>query len=212
VRRDQLAFLVGGLLFGILIGAAGYDMVSSSRKQARAAATGQIARQGGQGQAQNAAPAQGAQAAAGAPMMQEIAELKAHLAQHPDDPATLTRLANLYHDASMWPQAIEYYNRALEVLPEDPNVITDLGVCHQAQGEFDIALDLFARANEIAPDHWQSLYNIAVVGGLYTGKFDLADAALTRLEEMRAAPPQVQRLREEVERAKAAAGAAGNPS
>jgi len=211
VRRDQLAFLIGGLLFGILIGAAGYDMFRSSREQARAVNPAPAGGQGMQGQARPAAPPPAGQAA-GAPMMQEIAELKAHLAQHPDDVATLTRLANLYHDVSMWPQAIEYYNQALEYLPEDPNLITDLGVCYQAERQFDTALELFARANRIAPSHWQSLYNIAVVNGLYTGKFDLAEDALGRLEEMKAAPDQVQRLRQAIRDAREAAGTPGDPS
>ena len=41
--------------------------------------------------------------------------LKGELEERPDDLALLTRLAHLYHDAAMFPEAIAFYERATKI-------------------------------------------------------------------------------------------------
>jgi tetratricopeptide (TPR) repeat protein len=109
----------------------------------------------------------------------------------------------------MWAEAVSYYERAVEASPKDPDLMTDLGVCYQNLEEFDRALELFARAQEADPRHWQSLYNIVIVAGFNLGQLDQADAALQRLIEIQPSAPNIDRLRETLEHARAARESGG---
>ncbi len=141
-----------------------------------------------------------------APMVAEINELKSRLQNRPDDVGALVRLANIYHDVSMWEQAITFYERALELRPDDPDVLTDAGTCFKGLGQFERALELFDRAREVAPEHWQSLFNKVVVAGFDLGRFDVAVAALEQLEAMDPPPPRTDQLRQALDRRMAGAG------
>jgi tetratricopeptide (TPR) repeat protein len=112
-------------------------------------------------------------------------------------------LANIYHDAAMWDQAVGYYLRAIEITPGDPDLITDLGICYRGQRKFDEALAQFDRAQEINPDHWQSLFNTVVVAGFDVGQYDRAEAALQRMEAMQPQPPKTSELRDAIRKARA---------
>jgi tetratricopeptide (TPR) repeat protein len=141
------------------------------------------------------APTQMGQGGA-APMLQEINALKRALESDPDNVVTLVRLANLYHDAGMFQQAIGFYETAAEADPRNPDVLTDLGTCYQAIGANDEALLRFARAQQADPTHWQSLFNTAVVLAFSLGRFDEAEGALQKVEAILGAQaPQVEKLR-----------------
>lgn len=208
MKREHLAFLVAGLAFGVLIGLAigqfGKAPESSAAAAIPAPAGPAAPTQTGAGAA-GAAPTDD-----GAPMMREIAALRARLAEQPDDLPTLTRLANLYHDVQMWEPAKTYYERAVALSPSDPDLITDWGVCYAGTGDFDRALALFDRAQEARPGHSQSLFNTAVVAGLYAGDFARADAAIARLEQIDPAPPRLAELKADIASARAARGPAGS--
>lgn len=205
MRKDNLAFLVGGLAYGILIGFGASYVVDNrpGAKQAEGAATGVP------GPAGPAAPTQvaGDSGSAGAPMVAEITALKRRLSDDPKNLATLTRLANLYHDAGMWTQAIDYYGRALEVDPDNPNLLTDSGICYRQTGDFRTALERFRRAHEKDPSHWQSLYNIAIVEATNMGRYDRALDAVESLEKLDVPVGPLAALRRAVEQAKAEADA-----
>ena len=186
MKKDQVAFLVGGLAFGFLFGFASYHVFWTMPGKGAAAATAMAApAPAGPAAMSQSPPAVPPPAGGGAPMVAEINELKKRLQADPKDLAAATRLAHLHHDVGMWPQAIEFYARAIEIAPDDPDLLTDKGVCHQEIGEYEEALRLFARANKAAPDHWQSLHNEAVVLGFRLGRYDEAAKVLDRLAKLR---------------------------
>jgi tetratricopeptide (TPR) repeat protein len=115
-----------------------------------------------------------------------------------------TRLGNIYYDAGMFEQAIEFYRRAVEIRPDDANVLTDTGICYQQLGQKDKALEMFNRAQKADPNNWQSLYNIVVVAGLEMGRFDAADAAMARLQQVRPDAPNLAQLRQALDNARSA--------
>jgi tetratricopeptide (TPR) repeat protein len=209
VKRDNLAYLISGLFYGALIGFGAFYLYEH-RPGSPPATSAPIA------PSPAGPPAPGQQAggpgAAGAPMMEEINALKHRLKDAPDDPQALIRLANLYHDVEMWPQAVEYYERAIEVVPGNPDLLTDLGVCYQNEQEFDRALEMFDRAQEADPSHWQSLYNIVIVAGLVQGELDRAEAALARLQEVNPSAPRLDWLRANLQHAREQMAAQGDPS
>jgi tetratricopeptide (TPR) repeat protein len=140
----------------------------------------------------------------GGPMVAEINALKERLERTPQDLAALVRLANLHHDVQMWPQAVSYYERAIEIAGDDPDLLTDLGICYRGLARFDDALAAFDRAQAARPDHWQSLYNAVVVAAFDVGRFDRAQAGLARLERIVPEPPNLAELKRKVGEAQAA--------
>lgn len=191
MSKENLAFLFGGFAFGLLIGYGLFHAIETSPDLAAAGAAGSAARPAGPMAPTQAGPGMGGSA----PMVAEVNALKGRLQEKPDDVAALVRLANIYHDVSMWEQAITYYERALEFRPDDPNLMTDAGICFKALGQFDRALVLFDQARAAAPDHWQSLFNKVVVAGFDLDRFDLAVEAMEQLEAMEPPPPQTDQLR-----------------
>jgi tetratricopeptide (TPR) repeat protein len=208
VKRDNLAYLLSGLFYGALIGFGIFYLFehrpgSGSAQPAAAAQAPAAPRAPGQ-------PGPAA-AASGAPMMEEISALKQMLEENPGNPQILTRLANIYHDVQMWPQAIDYYQRSLEVVPDNPNLMTDMGICYRGMRQFDEALEMFEKAHEADPQHWRSLFNIVVVAGFDLGDLDRAESALAHLREVNPSAPNLDRLQSDLQHARERL-AAGGPS
>ena len=214
MRRDQVAFLLGGVAFGILLGYGLFNAVAT-----RPGATGAGATEEARGPMGPAAMSQGpppeggapGAASGGAPMLQEINALKQAVQQDPANLAAWTRLANLYHDAGMFDTAIEFYRKAVDLAPRDPNIITDLGICYEQLEQFPQALELFDRAQSIDPNHWQSLYNIAVVSIYGLVDLDRAAGALARLGEVNPAAPNLGKLRAALDERRSGGAPGGRP-
>ncbi|HYU26784.1 MAG TPA: tetratricopeptide repeat protein, partial [Thermoanaerobaculia bacterium] len=128
---------------------------------------------------------------------EQLAALKATLEKEPRNVGALTQLGNMYMDAAKYPQAAEYFERALAVR-EDPTVRTDLGICYKQNGQLDKAADAFARAVSEAPDQWQALYNEAIVLGELQRWSD-ARAVAAKLSAMRPNDPQIAQLVQAIE-------------
>jgi uncharacterized protein HemY len=214
LKRENVAFLVGGLAFGILFGFGLGHALATRPGQATAEATGEIPSPAGPpapGQiAGGGGGMQGGGESGAAPMLQEIQQLQQAAAAHPEDPRPWTRLANLYHDAGMFPQATGFYEKAVALVPGDPNLLTDLGVCYRRTGATDKALEMFTRAEKADPRHWQCLYNQVIVYGLDLGRHAEAEAALSKLEKVNPQAPGLPALRQAVEQARAGLPAGGS--
>ena len=208
MKKESFAFLIGGFAFGVLLGYALFDAIHTRPALDAASTSGGIASPAGP-----MAPTQvgsGAQAAGGGgPMVAEINALKRAVQENPRDLPALMRLANLYHEVSMFEQALQFYTMALQVAPDNPDLLTDTGVAFKELGQYDRALDHFRRAQEVDPTHWQCLFNTVVVAGLDLGRFDLADVAMERLEGMQPTPPQLAGLRRELAKARSRRGGPG---
>ncbi len=83
--------------------------------------------------------------------------------QNPNDSAALVDLGNLYYDAQQFPQAVQYYGKALEKEPTDVNVRTDMGTAYWYMGDADRALSEFTRSLSYSPNHPQTLFNMGMV-------------------------------------------------
>ncbi len=125
---------------------------------------------------------------------EQAAELEGMLKQRPDDRQVMVALGNLYFDASQWPQARDWYEKALAQQGQDPNVLTDVAVVYRNLAEPEKALERLDRALGIAPDHWQALFNKVVVLNFDLHRHDEAAAALAKLKALKASNPQVPDL------------------
>lgn len=183
MKRDIWVFTICGFVLGLVIGSflIGPHLASTSP--------------GPSGGVANAAEP----TAAGAPPMaqmnavrEQLAALKQTLEKNPNDVAALTQLGTMYMDAAKYPQAAEYFERALAIR-EDPTTRADLGICYKQNGQPQKAVEAFARAAAEAPGQWQALYNEALVLGELQ-RWDEAKAVAAKLSAMRPGDAQVAQL------------------
>ncbi len=133
-----------------------------------------------------------------------LAELKAD----PNNFETLAKLGNLYYDSHIFPQAIGYYEKALQVQPNNPDVRTDLGTAYWYTGDADKAIASYQQSLALRPNHPGTMFNLGIV--TWQGKKD-PKGAIVVWEKLLATNPnydqkdQVQTL---IERAKIHGGGA----
>ncbi|MGQ9652630.1 MAG: tetratricopeptide repeat protein [Thermodesulfobacteriota bacterium] len=129
--------------------------------------------------------------------------IQERLLEDPKDADAWIRLGDMNYDLDRPFDAIQAYEKALEIRPWDPDVITDMGTMYRRIGRPQKAASLFRKANEIAPGHFQSLYNLGVV--LLHDLQDNAGAVRAWEEYLKVGPqgPQSERIRGIVENLKA---------
>jgi DNA-binding SARP family transcriptional activator len=202
MKRDQLAFLFGGLAFGLVAGFGLFRTIATRPTDVPERGGGGVPSVAGPSAPTDIAMGGGAGAPAAAPMLAQINELKERVQKDPKDFEAWTRLGNLYQDAGMMQPAISFYEKASALKPDDANVLTDMGICYQQQSQYDKSLELFERAQKADASNWQSLYNIVVVAGLRMGRVDRAEAALTRLQQLKPDAPNLADLKAALDRVK----------
>ena len=136
-------------------------------------------------------------------MIAKAAEpLLAQLKTNPSDFDTLVKLANLYYDSQAYPQAIEYYEKAVSIQPNNPDVRTDLGTSYWYTGDADKAIANFEKALAIRPNHPGTLFNLGIVR--WQGKKDPKGAIVAWEKLLQTNPdyPQKDQVQMLIERAK----------
>jgi len=128
--------------------------------------------------------------------------LLAQLQSNPKDFDTLTKLANLYYDSQAYPQAIEYYEKAVAIQPDNADVRTDLGTSYWYTGDADKAIASFEKALAIRPNHPGTLFNLGIVK--WQGKKDPKGAVVVWEKLLQTNPdyPQKEQVQMLIERAK----------
>ncbi len=179
MKKENLFFLavalIVGLLVGIIVGNKGSDAPAGSSS----------------GPAPVAAPV--------ANYDQNIKMLKEVVAREPQNRTAWVQLGNNYFDSNQYMQAVEAYEKALEMDAADPNVLTDQGVMFRKLGWYDRAVENFQKASRLSPMHTQSLYNLGVVYRYDLKDFDKAIEVWEKFLEI--APPgqSTDQIRAEVE-------------
>ena len=135
-------------------------------------------------------------------LAQAAQPLLTKLQANPKDFETLRQLGNLYYDGQAFPQAIDYYNKALAIVPKNPDVLTDLGTAYWYTGDADKALAEFDKSLAVRPNHPGTMFNEGIV--MWQGKKDPKGAVVVWEQLLKTNPnyeqkDQVQML---IERAK----------
>jgi tetratricopeptide (TPR) repeat protein len=155
-------------------------------------------------------PATGPAAAPAAPATAEsvqplAAPMLAALKADPNNADTLIQLGNLYYDQRVYPQAIEYYTRALAIRPNDANVRTDLGTAYWYSGLPSQAVAEYEKSLKVAPTHANTLFNLGVVRSDGLHDYKGAVAAWEKLLETNPQYQDPQRVRDLIAKAKSQA-------
>jgi len=91
------------------------------------------------------------------------APLVAAVKANPKNVSALVQLGNLYYDSHVYPEAIQYYSRALELEPNNPNVRTDLGTAYWYSGFADQAIAEYEKVLAVQPDFAPAMMNMGIV-------------------------------------------------
>lgn len=89
--------------------------------------------------------------------------LESEVKSNPDNSNAWLELGNLYFDSNKYKDAIQAYNKYLNLNPNNPNVWTDLGVMYRRDGNSNEAIVSFDKALELNPKHEQALFNKGIV-------------------------------------------------
>jgi len=116
--------------------------------------------------------------------LQHIEHLKDLLAKEPGNRNAWVQLGHSYFDSNQPMQAIEAYDKALEIDGNDPDLLTDQGTMYRRVGWFDKAINNFTKANQLNPQHLNSLFNMGIVYSQDFGEKEKADEAWNRFLEL----------------------------
>ncbi|HKL27603.1 MAG TPA: tetratricopeptide repeat protein [Desulfuromonadales bacterium] len=180
MKKDSL--LIGGvaLLAGLIIGYL-------------------IGHGGGTPERRASAPPQRPAPAATVTPQKQIDEIKSVVAQDPSNRGAWVALGNTYFDNNQFIDAIDAYDKALELGPDDANVLTDQGVMFRRLGWFDKAIENFRKATEIAPNNPTPWFNLGVVYRNDLKDFPKAIEAWNRFLELAPAGPNTEQIRQQIE-------------
>jgi tetratricopeptide (TPR) repeat protein len=165
MKRDAVVFAVSGAFFGLLVG-----WILGTLQHPPGAAgvvTAPIA--------QTPTPATGSSGTATPLDETKVRALEAQVSANPSDPTPRIELGNAYFDAERYPDAIKWYQEALQIDPKNVNASTDLGVAYYYVNQPDRAIQQFEHSLSIDPNHVKTILNMGIVRAF--GKQDLAGAA-----------------------------------
>jgi len=128
---------------------------------------------------------------------QQAAPLLSQLKPNPNDPALLAQVGNLYYDAQLFQDAIDYYTRSLQADPKNSNIRTDMATAYWYLGDPDRALTEYDRILKQEPNKINALLNRGVVR--WQGKMDVKGAVADWETLLKADPsyperPKVEQL------------------
>jgi cytochrome c-type biogenesis protein CcmH/NrfG len=118
-----------------------------------------------------------------------IQMLQDTVTKNPQDVRAWIQLGNLLMDSARFPEAIDAYQKALNLAPENVDVMVDMGTCYRNTGQPQKAVEAYRRALAINPNHLNAHRNLGVVSA-----FDLGDrkTAVHAFEEYLRLAPNAQ--------------------
>jgi len=185
MKAESIVYAIAGMCFGIILG----WIIATQQQPARAAAPVTQVASDTQQQSQSAS-ASGQQAK----VLDEarVQQLTTILNSDPKNAGAAVQLGNTYFDAERYPEAINWYEKALAIDPKNADASTDLGVSYYYTKRTDEALKQFENSLRIDPKHTKTLLNKGIV--LAFGKQDLNGAAESWRKVVELAPnsPEAQ--------------------
>lgn len=185
-------FAVFCLVLGVALG---YLFRGSASPAVRSTASANV-------QQENNVPQQVPAAQMEAALAQATAPLLDALNKNPKDYDSLVQLGNLYYDAKQYPNAIQYYEKALVIHPDNPDVRTDMGTAYWYTGDADKALAAMEISLKYRPGHPQTLFNVGWIK--WQGKGDPKGAVEAWEKLLKSNPeyPQKQQVEQYIAKAK----------
>ena len=141
----------------------------------------------------------------------EVRDLEAAAQKDPRDVMSRATLGDIYLEAELYPQAIEWYQEAIRLDPKNPDLLTSLGVALYGSEQPDRARDQFDQALTLDPNHTTALAYLGIVRA-HLG--DPAGAAQAWEQVVRLAPnsPEGQYARDSLEQLRSPTAGSAPPA
>jgi len=94
---------------------------------------------------------------------QRAKELVNEVSNNPQNTKAWIQLGHIYFDTDKYDQAINAYEKALELNPNNADVLTDLGIMYRRSRQPRKALEKFDKAITVDPKHENSRINKGIV-------------------------------------------------
>ena len=130
--------------------------------------------------------------------------LREVIAKDPKNLNALINLGNMMMDTSRFSEAVEAYQKALDIDPKNVDVRVDMGTCYRKLGKPDVALKEYRKALELNPNHLFALKNMGVVFAYDLRDADQAVKAFEKALALAPNAPDAEQLKQEIQKLKAA--------
>ena len=202
MKAESIVYAIAGMCFGIILGwiiATQQQPVRAVPPVTQAASETQPPSQSASSSGQQAKVLDQAR----------VQQLTTILNSDPKNAGAAVQLGNTYFDAEQYPEAIDWYQKALAIDPKNADASTDLGVSYYYTKRTDEALKQFENSLRIDPKHTKTLLNKGIV--LAFGKQDLNAAAESWRKVVELAPnsPEAQAAQRGLEGIAASQSGAG---
>jgi len=113
-------------------------------------------------------------------LQNKIVQLEGLVKQDPKNLNAWIELGNSFMDSSHFPEAVNAYQKALDMSPNNVDVRVDLGTCYRSAGQPEKAAEEYRKAISTDPRHANAHRNLGIVLA-----FDLKDkqGAIKELEK-----------------------------
>jgi len=134
----------------------------------------------------------------------EIPLLQDLVRKDPKNLGAWIKLGNIFMDSYRFNEAIEAYQKALDLDPKNVDVRVDMATCYRNIGKPEKAVEEYRKAIAMNPNHLNAHRNLGVVLAVDLG--DKKQGAKELEEYLRLAPsaPDANQMRQEIARLKAA--------
>lgn len=175
MKAESIVFAIAGMCFGVILG-----WVLKTQQARPPAAPVAVEAQPAASPAAGATPQ--------TPVLDEakVQALQTILNSDPKNSGALVQLGNTYFDAQRYPDAIKYYEQAIQIAPDNVDASTDLGVSYYYSNRPDEALKRFEASLTLDPRHSKTLLNKGIV--LAFGKQDMDGASAAWNQVIAVAP------------------------
>lgn len=138
----------------------------------------------------------------GAVMMKspdEIRQLEQIAKQTPKNPEGWIMLGNALMDSSRFAEAVDAYQKALDIDPKNTNVRVDMGTCMRNTGKPQQAIAEYRKALKIDPNHINAHRNMGVVLAFDLHDNKAAAAEFEKYLQLAPAAPDAAEIRKVIE-------------
>jgi len=209
MNKDNLVYLLGGVILGIIAGVLIANFSSGPRQVAAPVTspapmqqTGPMEQQGApaaQQNGQNQPLPEGHPPVDDSSLKQQIAKYQDVIAKDPTNQEAIVNLANLNFDLKNYPEATKWYDKAIQKDSKNVDLITDLGSCYLWQNDYGKALEYYNKSLTINPNHFQTLMNIGIAR-MATGDKEGAAEAWQKLVTLYPENPDAQMLKDAIKK------------
>jgi tetratricopeptide (TPR) repeat protein len=213
MKREPMVFAVAGMIFGFVLGymAAGLGDQPSSDPRPRPVAAASARTAPNPAAAPGAAADDGHDHPVGPADPDEVRTLENLATRDKQNVQVRIELGNLHMDHAQYDEAARWYREALALKPADNDVRVDLGASLLNLGRGPDALAEFDQALKNDPGHKKALFNKGLAL-MQSGRPKDAVAIWDDLLKRYPGDPQLQGLKDQVERIRAGRNTGSGPS